>query len=113
MKTPYYQDDIIKICDNNHLSVDEIFVRLKKIYPNVGRSTIYRNVENMVKDGKLRKITSLWDKALFEKNKWFHIHLFDEKTKKLIDLEEEINIKLPENFEISDMEIIIKWTFNS
>jgi len=32
MKTHYYRDEIIKICDNKHLNVEEIFEKLSKIH---------------------------------------------------------------------------------
>lgn len=112
MKKPYYYDDILKICSDNHLTVDDIFSELKKIYPSIWISTVYRNVEDLVKRWKLKKIKNIWKKAYFEKNKWFHIHLLDNKTWKILDLEpDDFNIKLPENFKVEDMEITILWEF--
>ena len=32
MKTHYYREDIMKICDKKHLTVEEIFEELSKIY---------------------------------------------------------------------------------
>ena len=112
MKTPYYYGDILKICENNHLTADEIFVKLKKKYPTVWISTIYRNLKYLTKVWKLKKITSLWKKTYFEKNKWFHIHLFDKANWKIIDLApENFNIKLPKNFEVEDINLNIIWKF--
>jgi hypothetical protein len=34
MKTHFYTDDIINLCDNKHLTVDEIFQFISKKYPN-------------------------------------------------------------------------------
>jgi Fe2+ or Zn2+ uptake regulation protein len=48
MKTHYYTKDIIDICDNKHLTVDEIFQYFSKKYPEAGKSSIYRNVEGLV-----------------------------------------------------------------
>jgi Fe2+ or Zn2+ uptake regulation protein len=47
MKIHAYLLDIKDICKDKHLTVDEIFEKLKKKYPKVGRSTVYRNVEEM------------------------------------------------------------------
>lgn len=47
MKTHFYTQDIIDICDNNHLTVDEIFEMVAKKHPNAGKSSIYRNVEEL------------------------------------------------------------------
>jgi Fe2+ or Zn2+ uptake regulation protein len=49
MKTHAYLLNIKEICRNNHLTVDDIFEKLKKSHPKVGRSTVYRNVEEMTK----------------------------------------------------------------
>jgi Fe2+ or Zn2+ uptake regulation protein len=49
MKTHAYLLDIKEICRDNHLTVDDVFEKLKKVYPKVGRSTVYRNVEEMSK----------------------------------------------------------------
>lgn len=114
MKTHYYRDDILKICDDKHLTVDEIFQELSKIYPEAGKSSIYRNVEDMVKLWDLKKIVWLWKKSYFEKAEiWHnHIHLIDKKTWEIFDLEENIQIlNLPENFLVSDMDIKIFWEF--
>lgn len=110
MKTHYYREDILKICDDRHLTVDEIFAELSEIYPEAGRSSVYRNVEEMVKIGELNKIVGLWKKAFFEKAEHGHnhIHLIDKNTGEIFDLEENIQIlNLPENFLISDMDIKI------
>jgi hypothetical protein len=32
MKTHYYKDDIIKICDMKHLTVEEIFAKISKTF---------------------------------------------------------------------------------
>jgi len=112
MKKPFYQEDIIEICNNNHLTVDEIFSILKKKHPSVWRATVYRNVEDLVKLGYLKKITAIGNKAVFEKNKGFHAHIYNEKTWELIDFDlklQDLKLLLPEWFKMSDVEIIIKW----
>jgi hypothetical protein len=35
MKTHYYKEDILEICKNKHLTVEEIFSELSKLYPEV------------------------------------------------------------------------------
>jgi len=111
MKKPFYQDEIIDLCDNNHFTVDEIFSLLKKKHSSIWRATIYRNVEDLVKNWYLRKLTNVGSKAVFEKNKWFHIHILDQKTWTLKDVEvdlNQLNIPLPEGFKVEDVEILVK-----
>jgi hypothetical protein len=35
MKTHYYKDDILEICDDKHMTVEEIFTELSKKFPEV------------------------------------------------------------------------------
>jgi Fur family peroxide stress response transcriptional regulator len=56
MKKHYYLDRIVEVCDHKHLTVDEIFTALKEEFPEVGKSSVYRNVEELSKKGELVKI---------------------------------------------------------
>lgn len=114
MKNHYYIDDIIKICTDKHLTVDQIFIDLQEIHPDVWRSSVYRNVEQLSEKWKLKKVTWIGKKAYFEANIWNHIHLIDENTGDIIDLPiENINMdKLPSNFNINNADIKIFWTFS-
>lgn len=113
MKTHYYIDDIVDICTDKHLTVDEIFTYLQDKYPDIWRSSVYRNVEQLSDKGKLNKVTWIGKKAYFEANIWNHIHLIDEKTWNIIDLPiENINLdNLPKDFSINSADIKIFWTF--
>ncbi len=114
MKTHYYTSDIIDICNCKHLTVEEIFKQVSEKYPEAWKSSIYRNVEELVEKGELRKITWLWKKAYFEKNIWNHIHLIDKNTWDIKDLDEDVAIpNLPKNFKISDIDIRVFWEFSS
>ena len=105
MKTHYYKEDILEICKNKHLTVEEIFSELSKLYPEAWKSSVYRNVEEMVKDWELKK-------AYFENTKHKHIHLIDKNTWEIFDLDENLKIlNLPKNFIVSDMDIKIFWEF--
>jgi len=113
MKTHYYKDDIIKICDMKHLTVEEIFSKISKIFKDAWKSSIYRNVEELVESWELRKVVWIWKKAYFEKNNWEHIHLVDKNTWEIFDLEQKIEIKnLPKNFILSSMDIKIFGEFS-
>ncbi|MFK7779900.1 MAG: transcriptional repressor [Candidatus Gracilibacteria bacterium] len=108
MKTHYYTNEIIEICNCKHLTVEDIFKKIVKKYPEAGKSSIYRNVEELVKAGNLKKIVGVGKKAYFEKNIGKHIHLIDNITGKIKDLDESISIpNLPKNFKISNIDIKI------
>ncbi len=113
MKRHYYTEDIIKICDMKHLTVEQIFEEISKKFPEAGKSSIYRNVEELAKNWDLKKVIWIWKKAYFEKNNWNHIHLIDEKTWKIFDLKQNLEIKnLPKNFQTSNIDIKIFGIFN-
>lgn len=113
MKTCFYTQDIINICDNKHLTVDEIFELILKKHPTAWKSTIYRNVKELTKNWALKKILWASKKTYFEKVKKPHIHLIDEDTWNIIDIDiEEIpDLKLPKQFEVKDFDIKVFWRF--
>lgn len=113
MKTHAYLLAIKDICKWHHLTVDEIFEKLKLVYPKVGRSTVYRNVEEMKELWVLTKIIWVRDKALYELTKDNHIHLIDTENWHIRDLNiENINIPwLPYNFVIDYMNVDVYWKF--
>lgn len=113
MKVHYYTKDILDICENWHLTVDEIFEYISKKFPSAWKSSIYRNVEQLAEKWELNKIVWASKKAYFEKNKWTHIHLIDKETGKIVDIDFDLNsvIKLPQNFQASDFDIKIFWKF--
>jgi len=114
MKTHYYTQDIINICTDKHLTVDEIFTYLQSLYPEIWKSSVYRNVEQMSERWKLRKVVWIGKKSYFEANIWSHIHLIDELSWEIIDLPiDSIDVKkLPENFDITNLDVKIFWSFS-
>lgn len=107
-----YRNEILNICCENHLSVDEIFDKLKKIYPQIWRSTIYRNVEELVSSGELKKIDWNGSKSLYEMKKKPHVHVICKKTWQIMDIDMDcVKINLPENFEVEDVDIKIYWNY--
>jgi Fe2+ or Zn2+ uptake regulation protein len=86
---------------------------LKKIYPKVGKSTIYRNVEEMTKIWVLTKLIGIQDKAIYELTRDNHIHLIDRETWYIKDLYiDNINIPLiPYNFTVDFMNVDIYGKF--
>lgn len=113
MKTHFYTQDIIDICDNKHLTVDEIFHFVSQKYPSAWKSSIYRNVEELAKDWILKKVVWASKKTYFEKSKAPHIHLIDELTGEIIDMDiQQIpSFTLPEWFQVNDYDIKIFGNF--
>jgi len=110
VKKHFYKNEISKLCDGYHLTVDEIFEKIVKKNPKAGRSTIYRNVQELVEEGKLKQAAVISGKAKYEKICHHHAHLIDEKTGTVQDVEiTDLKklILLPAGFEIGKVDVNI------
>jgi len=107
MKTHFYHDEILEVCSNDHCSVDSIFEALQKTNPEIGRSTVYRNVEELVQKKKLQKITGALSKALFETTKEPHAHFVCREKNVVLDIPlPEIDLSLlPPDCEIDTIDL--------
>lgn len=45
MKKHYYHEAILEVCRGHHLTIDEVYLALKKKYLCIGIATVYRNVK--------------------------------------------------------------------
>lgn len=107
MKLHYYIEDIINLCDGTHLTAEEVFEKIKGNHPDAGKSSIYRNLEDLYRKWILRKVEWLWKKTYFEKDNWNHVHLIDTNTWEIVDfcpLKLDTSF-LPENFSLEGMDL--------
>jgi Fe2+ or Zn2+ uptake regulation protein len=97
------------------MSAADIYNEILKASPNASQSSIYRNIEDMVKKWELKKLDWLGKKAYFETNTWNHIHLVDQSTGEIIDIDIDIlklNIpNIPKNFKTHTLDIKVFWEF--
>ncbi len=74
-----------------HISVDEIYLKVKKTYPRIGLTTIYRTLEILNKLGWVRKCDFGEGKARYEptenfsENNKHHHHIVCIQCNKVID----------------------------
>ncbi len=54
-----YEEKILEIINasNEHLTAEQLFFKLKQMYPRVVLATVYNNLGNLHKTGKIRKIS--------------------------------------------------------
>lgn len=83
-----YHKLILKMCKHQHLSVEQIFAELKKYFPTkVGRSTVYRNIQELLASGELREAVVISGKSYYETNIGMHAHFIDQDSGRIYDLE--------------------------
>ena len=76
MRTNIYKKEILKVISNNHLlTISEI----NKHIPNANYSTIFRNVENLISDGMIKKVLVKNKKVAYEIAKNDHDHFICNK----------------------------------
>ena len=109
-----YKQEILLLCKEGHKNADQIHSALKKNYPNIGLGTVYRNLNEMYKDGLLEKIPGVHNKVIYEIKKDqkenIHGHLVCENTWKIISIDvskiKNMDLGLPENFDVEKIEVI-------
>ena len=71
-------------CD--HPNVDTILARCKEHMPSINMATVYRNLNSLVDEGLVRRITLAGTPDRFDKTKCDHDHLVCQKCGKLKDV---------------------------
>ena len=76
-----------------HLSAEDIYLAVHKFYPNIGLTTVYRNLELLVHMGMVVKFEFGHGKAKYEladkySSKGHHHHLVCKKCSRVIDYSE-------------------------
>lgn len=79
---------IFKVLENNvsHPSAEEIFKRVKKIYPTVSFTTIYKTLETLRDLGELRELIIDKDRKHYDPNMNAHHHVICSTCKKIHDI---------------------------
>ena len=94
-----------------HPTIGELYELIKKEY-NIGKATVYRNINEMVEEGKIQKITAS-NTYHYDGDSSNHYHLVCKECNKIIDMFDEKATKLIKNIEkeqdvvIDQMHIII------
>ena len=70
----------------NHATADEIYEETKKSYPNIGRGTIYRNLQRLVNEGLIKKIETPEGADRYDHISTDHYHIKCEICGKVFDV---------------------------
>jgi Fur family transcriptional regulator, ferric uptake regulator len=82
-----------------HMSVDDIYLAVKKKGEHVGITTIYRAVDSLVKAGILRQVSLIKGRVFYEvidkRVSGHHHHLICRKCQKIIDYSDFVGKEIP------------------
>ena len=77
--------DIIE-SSHKHPTAEEVFFEARQQMPNIALGTVYRNLNALVDEGFVRRITLAWTPDRFDKTNCDHDHLVCQKCGKPKDV---------------------------
>lgn len=100
--------EIVEVLHNQgHLNIDTLYTQLKKKFPSISLSTIYKNINTMIEKGFLLELKIPEQKNVYELSKAEHSHVICIECKKVMDIRLDIATLLLEAKNIS------KYTFQT
>ncbi len=96
-----------------HPSAEYLYDKVHAIEPSISKGTLYRNLNQLAKEGIIKKIDGLEISAHFDHNTHEHYHFICEKCRKVYDIDKEslgnFSIdKLPQGFKVTWQDIILR-----
>ncbi|MDP8233891.1 MAG: Fur family transcriptional regulator [Candidatus Saelkia tenebricola] len=107
----------ILVRETHHLSADEIYLKVKRVYPRIGLTTVYRTLDVLSELGWVRRCDFGEGKARYEfaenfsKNNKHHHHIVCIKCNAVIDYADFVD-KETELIKASEINIAEKYDFN-
>lgn len=99
---------IYDLVHNNycHPTAEDIHQQVVRVYPNVSLTTVYRNLNKLALEGKIKRIIIANQKDRFDTTVSNHYHLCCDKCHKFVDLDYPYQLELDQKVkEISNYEI--------
>jgi Fur family peroxide stress response transcriptional regulator len=69
-----------------HLTVEQVYDRIRKNYPNIGMGTVYRNLNLLADEDEIGRLHIGGDPVRFEKNAKKHQHAVCTRCGKIMDI---------------------------
>ena len=94
-----------------HPSADQIYQEVKKVLPTISFSTVYRNLNQLIEQKLIKKVSLDGQKYIFDDVAEEHVHFYCTKCGKLKDiwLPDELNIlKQKLDGDIQSIEVVVK-----
>lgn len=72
---------------SNHPTADDVYSYVEKLYPNISKATVYRNLNSLAEDGMLTKISVPDGADRFDHTLEKHYHIKCMECKEFMDLD--------------------------
>ena len=106
---------ILDTLKNNvvHPSADYLYAKVHELEPSISKGTLYRNLNQLAKEGVIKKIDGLENAAHFDHNTHVHYHFICEKCRRVFDIEKDsigtlTNENFPSGFQITWQDILFR-----
>ncbi len=97
---------------DEHPSADEVWERVKRVFPMVSRATVYNTLNLFVAKGLLRHLVLTEGRLVFDSNVDKHHHFIDEETGKIYDLPwdtlEVSRVEQLKGFDVRDYQVLVR-----
>ena len=97
---------------DTHPAIEEVYAEIKKEYPTVSKTTVYRNLRQLAKEGIIRQVSLPDDVERYDRSVTQHHHFKCQKCNVIFDVEieypEDINGSVVEKygFEVDRHEVV-------
>ena len=95
-----------------HPSAEFLYEKVHQADPNISKGTLYRNLNQLAKEGVIKKIDGLEQASHFDHNTHEHYHFICEKCKKIYDIDKDVfplsSSTLPQGFQATWQDVIIR-----
>ena len=97
-----------------HVTADEVYEYLLKEYPNISRGTVYRNLNLLSEEGKIKKVNTSDGADIYDFSLHEHYHVRCDSCGKVFDVDMDVlpnlisAIKEKHGFEFYEYDIFFK-----
>lgn len=85
-------NSVVKL--HNHPTAQEVYDYVHEVYPSIGKATVYRNLNLLADEGKLKRITAINGPVHFDSTLFEHSHIECKLCNRVIDVDFPISEEL-------------------
>lgn len=95
-----------------HPCADQVLARVKSVFPQISRATVYNTLNLLVEKGLLRELSLSEGKVVFDPKTDKHHHFIDEETGIIIDIPWSLlqvkNIENLDSYDVHDYQVVLR-----